>query len=45
MTGRSVDLPLCEGAPFLLGFAVPPSADPLDMLAPRAPMVARIPVR
>ena len=38
-----VDLPLCEGAPFLLGYAVPPSADPQDMLAPRAPMVAAHP--
>lgn len=40
---RSVDLPLCEGAPFLLGYAVPPSADPQDMLAPHAPMVAAHP--
>ncbi len=38
-----VDLPLCEGAPFLLGFAVPPRADPLDMLAPQAPLVAAHP--
>ncbi|MGP9538842.1 helix-turn-helix transcriptional regulator [Brachybacterium sp. AOP43-C2-M15] len=35
-----VDLPLCEGAPFLLGFAVPAHADPLDMLVPEAPLVA-----
>lgn len=40
---RSVDLPLCEGAPYLLGFAVPPRADPLDMLAPRTPLVAAHP--
>src|SRR5690606_41275917 len=38
-----VDLPLCAGAPFLLAFAVPPHADPLDLLAPRAPMVAAHP--
>ena len=38
-----VVLPLCAGAPFLLAFAVPPHADPLDLLAPRAPMVAAHP--
>ena len=38
-----VDLPLCAGAPFLLAFAVPPHADPLDLLAPRVPMVAAHP--
>lgn len=35
-----LDLPLCEGAPFLLGFAVPAQADPLDMLVPESPLVA-----
>lgn len=35
-----LDLPLCEGAPFLLGFAVPAGADPLDMLVPESPLVA-----
>src|SRR5699024_10339778 len=30
----SVDLPVCEGAPFLLGFVVPAHADPLAMLVP-----------
>lgn len=38
-----VELPLCTGAPFLLGFAVPPGADPLDLLVPTAPMVAAHP--
>ena len=36
----SVDLPVCEGAPFLLGFVVPAHADPLDMLVPERPLVA-----
>ena len=36
----SVDLPMCEGAPFLLGFVVPAHADPLDMLVPEQPLVA-----
>ncbi|MBP2408414.1 helix-turn-helix transcriptional regulator [Brachybacterium fresconis] len=36
----AVELPLCPGAPFLLGFAVPVHADPLDQLAPSAPVVA-----
>ena len=35
-----IDLPLCEGAPFLLGFLVPAHADPLDMLVPEQPLVA-----
>ncbi|ASK65064.1 AraC family transcriptional regulator [Brachybacterium avium] len=38
------DLPLCEGAPYLLGFAVPAHADPWDQLAPDAPLVALHPV-
>lgn len=37
---ETVQLPLCPGAPFLLGFAVPVHAEPLDQLAPTAPMVA-----
>lgn len=36
----SVDLPLCEGSPYLLGFAVPAHADPLDQLVPGEPLVA-----
>lgn len=40
----SVQLPLCPGAPFLLGFAVPSHADALDQLVPSAPMVAVHPV-
>lgn len=41
ISGReSVVLPLCAGAPFLLGFAVPSHADPMDQLAPMEPMVA-----
>ncbi|WP_297740322.1 helix-turn-helix transcriptional regulator [uncultured Tessaracoccus sp.] len=36
----SVRLPLCPGAPFLLGFAVPAHADPLDHLVPNEPMAA-----
>ena len=40
---ESVELPLCEGSPYLLGFAVPPHADPLDLLAPREPLVAAHP--
>lgn len=35
-----VDLPLCEGAPFLLGFATPAHADPWEQLAPSAPLVS-----
>ncbi|MDN5899915.1 MAG: helix-turn-helix transcriptional regulator, partial [Brachybacterium sp.] len=35
-----LDLPLCAGAPFLLGFLVPAHADPLDMLVPEQPVVA-----
>lgn len=35
-----VDLPLCDGAPYLLGFAVPAHADPLDQLVPGEPLVA-----
>lgn len=38
-----LDLPLCDGAPFLLGFAVPAQADPLDMLVPESPLVAAHP--
>lgn len=37
---RSVDLPLCADAPYLLGFAVPAHADAVDQLAPVAPTVA-----
>lgn len=37
---RSVDLPLCAGAPYLLGFAVPTHADAMDQLAPAEPTVA-----
>ena len=37
---ESLRLPLCSGAPFLLGFAVPVHADALDQLVPSAPMVA-----
>ena len=41
LSGQPVaDLPLCPGAPFLLGFAVPAHADPEDMLVPTAPLVA-----
>ena len=36
----AVELPPCPGAPFLLGFAVPVHAGPLDQLAPSAPVVA-----
>lgn len=39
----SVDLPLCPGAPHLLGFAVPQQADALDQLAPDDPTVAVAP--
>lgn len=38
--GDVVDLPLSPGCPWLLGFAVPTDSDPLDQLAPRAPLVA-----
>lgn len=38
-----VRLPLCEGAPYLLGFAVAAHADPLDHLVPSAPVVAAHP--
>lgn len=42
--GRTtVTLPLSDGAPFLLGFAVPAHADAVDHLAPRVPMVAAHP--
>jgi AraC-like DNA-binding protein len=37
---RTVELPLCPGAPFLLGLAVPAGADALDQLAPVDPVVA-----
>ncbi|WFP15732.1 helix-turn-helix transcriptional regulator [Citricoccus muralis] len=40
---RHLRLPLCPGAPFLLGFAVAAGADPLDQLTPEAPMVAAHP--
>ena len=33
-------LPLCEAAPFLLGFAVPAHADPLEVLVPSRPLAA-----
>lgn len=39
-----VRLPLCAGAPYLLGFAVMANAAPLDHLAPPAPLVAAHPV-
>lgn len=35
-----ISLPLCAGAPFLLGFAVPAHADPMAQLVPPDPMVA-----
>lgn len=35
-----IRLPLCQGAPYLLGFAVAPQADPLEQLVPAAPVVA-----
>ncbi len=38
-----VRLPLCAGAPYLLGFAVMAHAAPLDHLAPPAPLVAAHP--
>lgn len=41
---ETVELPLCDGAPFLLGFAVAADADPRDQLAPSAPVVAAHPV-
>lgn len=34
-----VSMPLCPGAPFLLGFAVPAQADPMAQLVPPEPMV------
>lgn len=34
-----IRLALCPGAPYLLGFAVAPRADPLEQLAPAAPVV------
>lgn len=37
---EQVTLPLCAGAPWLLGFAVPAQADVLDQLAPTSPVVA-----
>lgn len=37
---RHLELPLCPGAPFLLGFAVASDADPGDQLTPESPMVA-----
>ncbi|WBL17860.1 helix-turn-helix transcriptional regulator [Citricoccus sp. NR2] len=37
---RHLRLPLCPGAPFLLGFAVAADADPSDQLTPTQPMVA-----
>ena len=39
-----ISLPLCTGAPFLLGFAVPAQADPMAQLVPPEPMVAVHPV-
>lgn len=36
----AIRLPLCSGAPYLLGFAVAPQADPLEQLVPAAPVVA-----
>ncbi len=45
VSGRTgVDLSLCDGAPFLLGFAVAAQADPLDQLVPSAPVVAAHPL-
>ncbi|MGY5766330.1 helix-turn-helix transcriptional regulator [Brachybacterium sp. DNPG3] len=41
---EEVALPLCPGAPFLLGFAVPAHADARDLLAPDDPVVAVHPV-
>lgn len=38
--GDDVSLPLCPGAPWLLGFAVPADADPRDQLTPAQPLVA-----
>lgn len=38
-----VELPLCPGAPFLLGFAVPAHTDVLDLLTPEDPWVAAHP--
>ncbi|MYM19163.1 helix-turn-helix domain-containing protein [Brevibacterium sp. 5221] len=35
-----VELPLCPGAPHLLGFAVDPTAEALAQLAPDAPLVS-----
>lgn len=37
---RRLTLPLCPGAPFLLGFAVASGAEPGDQLTPVRPMVA-----
>ena len=37
-----VVLPLCPGAPWLLGFAVPTHAGPRDHLTPTRPLVARL---
>lgn len=45
VSGRTdVDLPLCDGAPFLLGFAVAAQADPWEQLVPSAPVVAAHPL-
>ncbi|MFC7465465.1 helix-turn-helix transcriptional regulator [Brachybacterium sp. GCM10030252] len=38
-----IDLPLCDSAPFLLGFAVTPDADPRAHLTPSTPVVAAHP--
>ena len=40
---QHVDLPLCLGAPHLLGFAVPAQADAMDQLVPQDPVVAIAP--
>ncbi len=42
--GGSITLPLRQGAPYLLAFAVPAHAEPLDQLVPEVPMVAVHPV-
>ena len=39
-----VRLPLCAGAPYLLGFAVTAHADPVAQLVPATPLVAAHPV-
>lgn len=39
----AVEIPLCPGAPWLLGFAVPTRAGVMDQLAPEHPVVAAHP--